>query len=28
VCVMGPAKGNLQPMDESGKQLQGQTAAA
>jgi len=28
VCVIGPAKGNLEPMDEGGKQTQGQTAAA
>jgi Rieske Fe-S protein len=28
VCVIGPAKRNLQPMDGSGKQTQGQTAAA
>lgn len=28
VCVMGPAKGNLGPSDDSGQQLQGKTAKA
>lgn len=28
VCVMGPAKGNLGPVDESGGELQGQTSKA